>query len=131
AHLKARSDAEAAAAEAREDAVRRLKDARKIANVELMRAMDEATRKAVSLKEELQRTEGERREAVAALRAAELERDRPRAEAEPMVGAHSSQEIMAELEQIERLIEGEGARLGGLEDGLRRAVATIAAAEFG
>lgn len=67
-HMKARSDAEAAAAEVREDTVRKLKDARKIANVELMRAMEEATRKAVTLKEELTRAEAERKEAVVELR---------------------------------------------------------------
>jgi chromosome segregation ATPase len=50
--------------------VRKLKDARKIANLELMRAMEEATKKAVSLKEELTRTERERKEGVAALKEA-------------------------------------------------------------
>lgn len=63
-HLKARSDAEAQAAEVREDTVRKLKDARKIANLELTRAMEEATRKAVSLKDELNRTERERKELI-------------------------------------------------------------------
>lgn len=68
AHMRARSEAEAAAAEVREDTVRKLKDARKLANVELMRAMEEATKKAVSLKEELVRTERERKEGQAALK---------------------------------------------------------------
>lgn len=70
AHLKARSEAEAAAAEVREDTVRKLKDARKVANLELMRAMEEATKKAVALKEELVRCERERKEAIAALKQA-------------------------------------------------------------
>ncbi len=59
---KARSEAEAAAAEVREDTVRKLKDARKLASVELMRAMEEATKKAVTLKEELGRSERERKD---------------------------------------------------------------------
>ncbi|HEX2571449.1 MAG TPA: methyltransferase domain-containing protein [Polyangia bacterium] len=70
AHLKARSEAEASAAEVREDTVRKLKDARKVANLELMRAMEEATKKAVALKEELVRCERERKEALAALKQA-------------------------------------------------------------
>ena len=69
-HLRARSEAEAAAAEVREDTVRKLKDARKVANLELMRAMEEATKKAVTLKEELVRSEAERKEALGALRTA-------------------------------------------------------------
>jgi hypothetical protein len=67
-HLKARSEAEAQAAEVREDTVRKLKDARKLASVELMRAMEEATKKAVTLREELARSEKERKEALADLR---------------------------------------------------------------
>jgi hypothetical protein len=61
-HMKARSDAEAQATEVRDDTVRKLKDARKLASVELMRAMEEATRKAVSLREELERTTAEKKE---------------------------------------------------------------------
>lgn len=63
--LKQRADAEAAAAEVREDTVRKLKDARKLASVELTRATEEAMKKAVTLKEELARTERERKELVA------------------------------------------------------------------
>jgi chromosome segregation ATPase len=63
--LKQRADAEAAAAEVREDTVRKLKDARKLASVELTRATEEAMKKAVTLKEELTRTERERKELVA------------------------------------------------------------------
>ncbi len=59
--LRGRSEAEATAAQVREDTVRKLKDARKLASVELMRAMEEATRKAVSLKEDLERSERERK----------------------------------------------------------------------
>ncbi len=69
-HMKARSEAEAAAAEVREDTVRKLKDARKLASVELMRAMEEATKKAVSLREELTRSEAERKRALAELEVA-------------------------------------------------------------
>jgi hypothetical protein len=64
-HLKARSEAEAQAAEVREDTVRKLKDARKLANVELTRAMEEATKKAVGLRDELARTERERKQLLA------------------------------------------------------------------
>lgn len=77
--LKARSDAEAQAAEVREDTVRKLKDARKLASVELMRAMEEATKKAVSLRDELGRSERERKELKA-------EVERLRAELEAMPG---------------------------------------------
>lgn len=63
-HMKARSEAEQAAAEVREDTVRKLRDARKLASVELTRAMEDATKKAVQLREELARTETERKEAA-------------------------------------------------------------------
>jgi hypothetical protein len=66
-HLKARSEAEAQAASVREDTVRKLKDARKLASVELTRAMEEATKKAISLKDELGRTQRELTEASRAL----------------------------------------------------------------
>ncbi len=59
--LRGRSEAEAVAAQVREDTVRKLKDARKLASVELMRAMEEASRKAVALKDDLERTERERK----------------------------------------------------------------------
>jgi chromosome segregation ATPase len=73
--IKQRADAEAQAAEVREDTVRKLKDARKLASVELTRATEEAMKKAVTLKEELTRTERERKELVAEVKrlAAELE----------------------------------------------------------
>ncbi|HEY2747239.1 MAG TPA: hypothetical protein VGL86_21600 [Polyangia bacterium] len=63
--LKQRADAEEAAAAVREDTVRKLKDARKLASVELTRATEEAMKKAVTLKEELARTARERKELVA------------------------------------------------------------------
>ncbi len=128
AHLKARSDAEAAAAEVREDTVRKLKDARKVANIELMRAMEEATKKAVQLKEELSRSEAERKEAVAALRAAREEAAGLReaaARARPV-----GDEVRHEIERIGAALDGEGDRLRQLEEGLRRAVGVVAAAEF-
>jgi chromosome segregation ATPase len=62
---KQRADAEAQAAEVREDTVKKLKDARKLASVELTRATEEAMKKAVTLKEELARTERERKELIA------------------------------------------------------------------
>lgn len=74
-HMKARSDAEAAAAEARDDAARKLRDARKLASVELTRAMEEATKKAVSLREELTRTERERKDALAQVKDLRAARD--------------------------------------------------------
>jgi hypothetical protein len=117
AHLKARSDAEAAAAEVREDTVRKLKDARKIANAELMRAMEEATRKAVTLKEELTRTERERKEAVAAL--AELRA----AAARPAPADEALREATDELARLGHALDGERARLGAIEEGLGRALA--------
>ncbi len=67
--MKARSEVEAAAAELREDTVRKLKDARKLASVELMRAMEEATKKAVTLRDDLARSENERKAAIAELKA--------------------------------------------------------------
>jgi len=74
-HMKARAEAEQAAAEVREDTVRKLRDARKLASVELMRAMEDATKKAVQLREELARTEAERKEALAQLKELRAARD--------------------------------------------------------
>src|SRR5262249_29731971 len=74
-HLKARSDAEAAAAEVRDDAARKLRDARKLASVELTRAMEEATKKAVGLREELTRTERERKDALSQVKELRSTRD--------------------------------------------------------
>jgi hypothetical protein len=59
---KQRADAESAAADVREDTVRKLKDARKLASLDLTRATEEAMKKAVTLKEELARAERERKE---------------------------------------------------------------------
>jgi len=73
--IKARSEAESAAAEVREDTVRKLRDARKLATVEMTRAMEEATKKAVQLREELARTEMERKEALVQLKEIKSERD--------------------------------------------------------
>lgn len=73
--IKARSEAESAAAEVREDTVRKLRDARKLASVEMTRAMEEATKKAVQLREELGRTEIERKEALAQIKELRTERD--------------------------------------------------------
>ncbi len=73
--IKARSEAESAAAEVREDTVRKLRDARKLATVEMTRAMEEATKKAVQLREELGRTEIERKEAISQVKDLKTERD--------------------------------------------------------
>src|SRR5262249_28819758 len=111
AHLKARSEAEAAAAEVREDTVRKLKDARKIANVELMRAMEEATRKAVTLKEELVRTERERKEALAQLASVNEELARERAaegERVQRAAAEEASRVLATLEK--RVMDAEAER---------------------
>lgn len=74
-HMKSRSEAEQAAAEVREDTVRKLRDARKLASVELTRAMEDATKKAVQLREELARTETERKDAVQQVKELRAERD--------------------------------------------------------
>ena len=74
-HMKARSEAEQVAAEVREDTVRKLRDARKLASVELTRAMEDATKKAGQLREELARTEAERKEALGQLKELRSARD--------------------------------------------------------
>ena len=63
--------------------MRKLKDARKLASVELTRATEEAMKKAVTLKEELTRTERERKELLAEVKRlnAELETARTMATA--------------------------------------------------
>jgi chromosome segregation ATPase len=77
--LKQRSEAESQAAEVREDTVRKLKDARKLASVELTRATEEAMKKAVTLKEELTRTERERKELLAEVKRLQQELEAARA----------------------------------------------------
>ena len=97
--LKARSDAEAATAEMRDDMVRKLKDARKLATVELTRAMEEATKKAVSLRDELSRSEAERKAALEQLRALQTA---------PVIAAASgaeSPELQARLKELELELE--------------------------
>ncbi|MCS6915382.1 MAG: methyltransferase domain-containing protein [Myxococcales bacterium] len=74
-YMKARSDAEAAAEAARDEAARKLRDARKLASIELTRAMEEATKKAVQLREELTRTERERKDALAQVQELRAARD--------------------------------------------------------
>ncbi len=77
---KQRADAEAQAAEVREDTVKKLKDARKLASVELTRATEEAMKKAVTLKEELARTERERKQLVVEVKRLTAELDAARAQ---------------------------------------------------
>jgi hypothetical protein len=79
--LKQRADAEAQAAEVREDTVRKLKDARKLASLDLTRATEEAMKKAVTLKEDLARTERERKELVAEVKRLTAELETARAQA--------------------------------------------------
>jgi hypothetical protein len=87
--MKQRADAEAQAAEVREDTVRKLKDARKLASLDLTRATEEAMKKAVTLKEELARTERERKELIAEVKrlTAELEGARAAAQAQAAAAA--------------------------------------------
>jgi hypothetical protein len=120
--LKARSEAEAAAAEVREDTVRKLKDARKLASVELMRAMEEATKKNVSLKEELVRTERERKEfkAEVARLVAELEAIKA-----PIEVARAKEEgdaaVLAVRAQAERSVHDEEAARAAADEAARAA----------
>lgn len=109
--IKARSEAETAAAEVREDTVRKLRDARKLASVEMTRAMEEATKKAVALKEELGRTDAERRDALVQTKQLAAERD---------AALEQVQHVRAEMEalrwasadgQIGSVAESEMARL--------------------
>jgi hypothetical protein len=102
---KQRADAEAAAAEVREDTVRKLKDARKLASVELTRATEEAMKKAVTLKEELTRAERERKELLVEVKRlnAELEtaRNQPPA-VPPQVEAPSGDALSGRVNALER-----------------------------
>jgi chromosome segregation ATPase len=145
-HMKARSEAEAQAAEVRDDTVRKLKDARKLASVELMRAMEEATRKAVALREELGRATEERKELEARLRAAEQEIAALRVAAAPppardtdelaerqardrVDGLHGRvQALERELEDAERRAEGEEQRAAQLAELVRQLEARVAEA---
>lgn len=90
-YMKARSEAEQAAAEVREDTVRKLRDARKLASVELTRAMEEATKKAVQLREELSRTEAERKDALNQLKELRVARD---------AAAQQASQLKAELDAL-------------------------------
>ena len=55
------------------------RQARKLASVEMTRAMEEATKKAVQLREELGRTEIERKEAISLIKELRSERDATKA----------------------------------------------------
>ncbi|MEO6950481.1 MAG: hypothetical protein ABI321_01605 [Polyangia bacterium] len=67
--MKGRSEAEAMASALREDNLRKLTDARKVAQAELMRAMEEAAKKALSLRDDVDRVERQRKAALAELEA--------------------------------------------------------------
>lgn len=139
-HLKARSDAEAQAAEVREDTVRKLKDARKLASVELMRAMEEATKKAVSLREELARSDAERKEALAQLAQLRADQTAPiNLGAAPVDAAElaaaqqhlteaeaARQEAQAALQAEEARVRELLARIADLEIALTSAQSTVA-----
>src|SRR5258708_6772923 len=109
--LKSRSEAEAAAAEVREDTVRKLKDARKLASVELMRAMEEATKKNVSLKEEAVRTERARKEFKAEVARLQEELESIKAPPTPLGVARAKEEgdaaVLAVRAQAERSMHDE------------------------
>lgn len=126
--LKARADAEAQAAEVREDTVRKLKDARKLASVELTRATEEAMKKAVSLKEELARTERERKELVAEVKrlTAELEAARAQtlATEDVALGAGGPDAAVAPGREGDDVLRG---RVAALERELMNADAIAAA----
>jgi chromosome segregation ATPase len=124
--LKQRADAEAAASEVREDTVRKLKDARKLASVELTRATEEAMKKAVTLKEELARTERERKELIAEVKrlTAELEA----AKAAPRETGETEAMRARDTESLRtRETEALRTRIAGLERELMNADAIAAA----
>ncbi|MBL9005374.1 MAG: hypothetical protein JNJ46_14065 [Myxococcales bacterium] len=120
-HMKARSEAEQAAAEVREDTVRKLRDARKLASVELTRAMEDATKKAVQLREELARTEIERKDALQQVKDLRAEREGLSAQIgslkqeieslrRPGVGATTAivdERLHAQLEQVQHALNSE------------------------
>lgn len=70
--MKGRSEAEAAASALREDNLRKLTDARRVAQAELVRAMEEAAKKAVSLRDDVDRAERHRKAAQTELEAAKV-----------------------------------------------------------
>lgn len=124
-HMKARSEAEQTAAEVREDTVRKLRDARKLASVELTRAMEDATKKAVQLREELARTEAERKDALAQLKDLRAARDAALEQA-----ARSKQELETVRFSATLSKSGEGGSLGAssssdASDERQRALATL------
>ncbi|HEX4459876.1 MAG TPA: hypothetical protein VIA18_17990 [Polyangia bacterium] len=103
--LKMRSDAEAQAAEVREDTVRKLKDARKLASIDLTRATEEAMKKAVTLKEELERAERERKQLRVEVKRLNEEltelRERPVVAPEPPAPAFD-EEVHGRIATLER-----------------------------
>jgi hypothetical protein len=133
--LKARSDAEAEAASVREDTVRKLKDARKLASVELTRAMEEAMAKSVRLKEELARNEKERKELVAEVTQlrAKAESPAPSGEAAKWMPAADEdalaqeRERSAQLGELVRRLEAEAQGLRHSAHAAGAAQSTVAA----
>jgi hypothetical protein len=121
--LKARSEAEAQAAEVREDTVRKLKDARKLATVELTRALESASTKAVTLREDLERSERLRKELQAEI---EQLRSQPPPPSAPPVGDAAAFErvqsaLMHERARSERLIADERRALHERDEARARA----------
>ncbi len=86
--VRARGEAEAAAAEVRADSVRKLQDARKIAQLELMRAMEEASKKLVSARDDLARSETQRKALKAEV--ASLREGAPATTPAPAAGADNA-----------------------------------------
>ncbi len=117
-HLKARSEAEAQAAEVREDTVRKLKDARKLGSIELTRAMEEATKKSVALKEELAQVLAENKELKRSLAAAssqigasEAPRGNPAAEAALAAAERRIETLLGTVRDLERDVDAAEQRL--------------------
>jgi hypothetical protein len=132
-HLKARGDAEAQLRALKDETVNKLRDARKLANHELTRAMEEATRKAVTLRDELTRSERERKELageVARLRE-ELERLRDGAGAEPPLaqGGQATSPVEVEAEGAHERVRELAAVVAQLEEELQKARAAAQATQ--
>lgn len=71
--MKGRAEAEAAAVALREENLRKLTDARKLAQADLMRAMEEAAKKALSLRDDVDRAERRRTVVQAELEALKID----------------------------------------------------------
>ena len=120
--MKGRSEAEAAAAALREDNLRKLTDARKVAQAELMRAMEEAAKKALSLRDDVDRAERQRKVAQTELEALKAERLDEAASKRELARAKEEAEAAANAAQAHARAELERAQLAA-EEALRSAEA--------